>query len=154
MTGTRSLELSMDGCIVYGDEAIHLQEMEQLVQKVDGVVFDEIPDIIWVLSFQLLRTTMPSGPMLDDITSFPPELENSIESMNREATAVEDVIKGNDIMFSEAYGGYFYIVSNMAHHCGYDEVPKMRNSAKYKHVISNQKNQLLPSILQTGVRCQ
>ena len=36
----------MDGCIVYRDEAIRLQEMEQLVQEVGGVVFDEILDII------------------------------------------------------------------------------------------------------------
>jgi hypothetical protein len=75
------------------DEAIGLQKTEKFIKKVVRVFLNEVQQVLDIIVVEGLKAALQAPGRVYDISSFSPELENSVKCAFRKATAIQDVIK-------------------------------------------------------------
>jgi hypothetical protein len=111
-----SLEFAKDSGEVKRDKPVGLEQVEKLIEKVVGIVFNEILKIVNGTIFEGTKAPRKALIFRDNISCFAPELENTEPRLAREVTAIQDIFYIEEMTFIQFYSRNLDVATDFAGH--------------------------------------
>ena len=113
---TCAFECPVDGGIVYRYKAVGLEEIQQFVEKIVGILLNEKLEVMNIVVIEMSEVRSKALVFGEDIASVPPQLQDPIPSAPGEAAALKDIGEAKELSFVQANSGDLDIARDSAWH--------------------------------------
>lgn len=102
--------------VVYRNKTIGLEQVEEFVKEIVGVLSNELEKVMNVVAMEPSNAPRLIGRLVDYIARHLPELLDPVKRASREAAALEDVVKGEELTLRELDGGELDVAADCTVH--------------------------------------